>query len=157
MVRLHLFYFCDKAFFRRFHRFWAYMFCRTCWFFAGLSVSATSAAPPATAHPSIKESTKGGGAKRRLLYGWVCGRPGWGFWAAQVSRGHGRPNKHFFSEFWTLIFKLSWKQKRRGAPVRSFCRRYRAEISAMRPKTNVFVFFKHMHLGDHILKTTSKS
>ena len=63
-------------------------------FFAGLvyfspnlRVYATPAAPPATAHPSIKESTKGGRRRRRrppfvevaeghLLYGWVCG--GWG-------------------------------------------------------------------------------
>ena len=40
-------------------------------FFAGLAnflpdlrVFATSAAPPATTHPSIKESTKGGGRRR---------------------------------------------------------------------------------------------
>ena len=35
------------------------MFRRTCSFFAGLGVSATSAAPQATAHPSIKEAAFG--------------------------------------------------------------------------------------------------
>ena len=36
-----------------------------------------------------------------------------------------------------------WRQKRRATPVRSVCRQYRAETSAMRPKTNDFLFTKY--------------
>ena len=73
----------DLLMFRR-----TYLFCTgLAYVLPSLRVSAASAAPPATTHPSIKESTKGGGRRRRLtpfvdaaegrlLYGWVCG--GWG-------------------------------------------------------------------------------
>ena len=43
------------------------------WEILAMAGSAASAASTASPHPSIKESTKGGGAKRRLLYGWVWG------------------------------------------------------------------------------------
>ena len=62
------------------------LFAGLAYFSPDLRVSAVSAAPPATPHPSIKESTKGGGRRRRpppfveaaegrLPYGWVSG--GW--------------------------------------------------------------------------------
>ena len=133
-------------------------------------VSAASAASPAPTQPSMKESTKGGGRRRRpppfveaarsaasFMDGFVEAKEAAG--AAQthvnlgktctcmhILRATSDPQGHHERAHRTggqarLCFHDNKKDVQR--PYDRFCRRYRAEISAMRPKTNDFLFTKH--------------
>ena len=92
-------------------------------------------------------------AKRCLLYGWVCGgRPGWGFWAAQVSRGHGRPNKQNFQNFEPWFLSRHENKKDAERPYDHFAGGI-APRSLLCVRKRMFSFFiKHALGGLHLEK-----